>query len=125
MPSFLIVDDSHEKIAMIRHYLKQTGYAGDILTAMTTEEALDVIDEQEAIAAAFVDYYIPRKNGPAVIRRLKQKFPDCRVALVSSADNAANAAEAKAAGAEVAICTTHRSDEVERQILDTLSDWQS
>ena len=125
MLSFLIADDSRDKIVMLRHMLKRAQWKGDVLTAKTTDEAKELIDAHPDIAAAFIDYYIPSENGPAVIAFLKQRCPACRIALVSSADNADNAARAKAAGAEAAICTTHRSDFVEREILGLLEAWMA
>lgn len=122
MATFLIADDSQEKILMLRHYLKVAGFSGDLRIAMTCQEAYDLI-EQHTFNFAFVDYYIPSDNGPSIIRTLKTSHPQCRVALVSSAENAENSAEARLAGAEAVLCTSHRSDEVEREILELLQDW--
>lgn len=109
---------------MLRHLLKRSGWDGDVLEAKTTDEAKARIDAHPDIAAAFIDYYIPPDNGPAVIRSLKEKIPSARIALVSSADSERNAAEARTAGAEAVICTSYRSDEVESAILGLLADWQ-
>lgn len=125
MKTFLIADDSPDKILMLRHFLKLAKWEGEVLTASTCDQAYRIIDMHPAIAAAFIDYYIPADNGPAIIRRLKTANPACRVALVSSAENEANAAQARAAGAEAVVCSTHRSDLVEKQILDLLQEWQA
>lgn len=124
MGTFLIADDSPEKMRFLLQMLKRAKWEGDILTAVTSEEAFEKIDHAVEIAAAFIDYYIPSKNGPAIIRSLKAKFPEAHVALVSSAESAKNTAEAKTAGAEAVICTTWRSDEVERAILEMLEVWK-
>lgn len=121
---FLIADDSTDKILMLKHFLKKAKWHGDIVTAETCDEAYELIKKHPDIAHAFVDFYIPKDNGPAIIRALKTSHPTCRVALVSSADNAANATEARQAGADAVVCSTHRSDEVEKQILDLLQEWQ-
>ncbi len=123
MQTFLIADDSREKILMLRHFLKIAHWPGEIVTAMTCAEAYDVIAERSDITCAFVDYYIPADNGPAIIRCLKDAFPSCRVALVSSAENQQNSAEARAAGAEAVLCTSHRSDLVEAAVLEVLREW--
>lgn len=125
MPTFLIADDSRDKIVMLKHMLKVSRWSGDILVAETTEQAQDLIDAHPDIAAAFIDYYIPSENGPAIIGYLRSRCPESRIALVSSADNAANTARALSAGAEIAICTTHRSDVVEKTIVDLLETWKS
>ena len=125
MKALLIADDSHEKIKMIRHFLALMKWNGDVHVAHTTEEAFRFIDSSDDVSYACVDYYIPSQNGPAIIRRLKGKFPAYAIALVSSADNERNAKEAKEAGAEAVICTTHRSDEVERAFKDLVTDWMN
>jgi len=123
MKTFLIADDSPEKILMLRHYLVRAGFTGEVLIATTCEEAYRLIKNTDDISAAFIDYYIPTDNGPSIIRALKEKFPSSHIALVSSADSEKNAKEAKEAGAETALCTSYRSDIVERSILDLLCQW--
>ena len=125
MSTFFIADDSMEKILFLRHMLTQAGWAGTVVTAMTTEKAKKLIDAHPDIVAAFIDYYIPSENGPSVIRYLKNACPAARIALVSSADNSDNNARAKAAGAEATICTTHRSDIVMKEVLDLLEYWRT
>ncbi len=84
---------------------------------------MSLIDQHPDISAAFIDYYIPSENGPAIIRYLKVKNPQARIALVSSADSRKNSEEAKAAGAEAVICTSDQADEVESTILGLLKEW--
>ncbi len=124
MSAFLIADDSPEKTRFLVEMVGRSGWVGEILTVDTTEEALRIIAEKSDISVAFIDYYIPKKCGPAIIRALKAKFPECRIALVSSADSHSNADEARAAGVEAVICTTHQADVVEKQLLDFLGGWK-
>lgn len=123
MKTFLIADDSPEKMNFLLGMLKRAKWQGAVLTAVTSEEAIEKINQSEGIAAAFVDYYIPNSNGPSIIRHLKAKFPNVRVALVSSADSKSNTAQAIAAGAERSICTSRPLDEVERSTLEALDTW--
>lgn len=122
--TLLIADDSQGKIDLLRHVLHKANWDGEVVIARTTEEAMAMIDEHE-IAFGFIDYYIPSQNGPAIMRYLKQAHPDARFVLVSSADNAANQAEAREAGAETCICTTYEADEVEKAVLDVIEGWVS
>ncbi len=125
MTTFLIADDSREKILFLRHMLKCAKWTGNLLIAETIEEAKALIDVHPDISGAFIDYYIPSENGPAVIAYLRKKCPLSRIALVSSADNAENTARAKKAGAEAAVCTTHQSDFVEHEITGLLESWMA
>ncbi len=123
MTTCLIADDSPEKMNFLLEMLKRAKWQGTVLTATTSEEAIEKLSQSTDIAAAFIDYYIPSSNGPTIIRSLKEKYPYARVALVSSADNKSNTAQAIAAGAEMSICTSWPADEVERSILATLDAW--
>ncbi len=122
MKDFLIADDSPNKIQLMLLMLTHAEWEGDIRLAETTEHAMQMIDEHD-IGFAFVDYYIPSENGPAVIKYLKEKNPSARIALVSSADNADNFAEARQAGAEICICSTREIDQVEREFMEVVADW--
>lgn len=125
MKTFLIADDSPEKILMLRHYIARAGFTGEVFIATTCEEAYALIKNADSISAAFIDYYIPYDNGPSIIRALHEKFPHAHIALVSSADSKKNTQEAKEAGAETALCTSYRSDIVERSILELLAEWMA
>ncbi len=121
--SFLIADDSSGKIALLTSLLEKAHWNGTLYIAQTTKEAMDIIDLDPEINFAFVDYYIPKENGPAVIAYLKKKNPAARIALVSSGDNAKNNEEAKVAGAEAFICTSDEGDRVERVVMELLDEW--
>lgn len=123
MPTVLIADDSSSKMHFLMRMLRRREWIGDILTATTSEEACERIASADRIDAAFIDFYIPSTNGPAIIRALKAKFPHAHVVLVSSADNAQNTAQAIAAGAEKAVCTSRPADEVEHCILEIIDRW--
>lgn len=119
----MIADDSREKILLLREMLTRAGWNGTVLQAMTTEEAKKIIDDNPDIAAAFIDFYIPSENGPAIIAYLRARCPKSRIALVSSGDSPENSALAQTAGAEIAISTSHEATKVERMILDLLHSW--
>ena len=120
----LIADDQQHKIDLIRSMLVHLTCDTEPLIAMTTEDAMRLIDTHD-ITHAFVDYYIPTKNGPAIISYLKAKNPAAHIALVSSSDNPRRNAEAKNAGAEACICTSDEMDTVEQAFRDLLENWAS
>jgi DNA-binding NarL/FixJ family response regulator len=118
----LIADDRQDKIDLIRAILTHFKWRAEPLIAQTTEGAMRLIDEHD-ITHAFVDFYIPSENGPAIIAYLKTKNPDAHIALVSSSDKKENCDAAKAAGAEACICTSYHADEVEMAFNDILHEW--
>jgi CheY-like chemotaxis protein len=107
---------------MLRGILHIAGWKGEVLTAGSSEEAMATIDKASAIDGAFIDYYMPSENGPAVIRHLRQKFPECKIALVSSADNKENGKQARDAGADAVLCTTLVDSE--EHIKETVRRWR-
>lgn len=119
---FLIADDSPRKIELMRAMLNHFGWVSEPLIAMTSEQAMALIDAED-ISHAFIDYYIPTQNGPAIIAYLKAKNPHAHIALVSSSDKKENIDQACKAGAEVCICTSYTSDEVERAFDEILQSW--
>lgn len=123
MATFLIADDSPGKIHLVQHCLRLAKWPGKIIIAITTEDAMRLIDENPDITGASIDYYIPSQNGPAILRYLKQKIPTAHAALVSSAESTKNKKEAMAAGAEAFVCTTWQSDVVEKALVDLLEQW--
>lgn len=118
----LIADDSRAKIDLIRAMLVRSAWNTEPLIAMTSEEAIRLIDT-EHISHAFIDFYIPTQNGPAIISHLKAKHPEARIALVSSSDKPSNYEEARQSGAEACLCTSYTSDEVEKAFADVLGSW--
>jgi DNA-binding NarL/FixJ family response regulator len=120
--TFLIADDSEGKRVRLRGLLHASGWKGTVMIAHTTDEAMRFIDETSKIDFAFVDYYMPSHNGPAVIRHLRGKCPQAKIALVSSADDPSNAREAREAGADAVVCTTlPDSDE---RLSNLLMEWR-
>ncbi len=121
----LIADDSEGKILMIQAILQMQQWDGEVFVAMTSQEAMRVIDEHPDIGFGLIDFYIPSQNGPAIMRALKARNPAARIALTSSSANAERTAEAMAAGAEKAVCMGKEPDVVEREMGELLEIWKS
>ena len=121
-PLFLILDDSEAKIQVEKDAIRAANWPGDILIAMTTEEAEKILTQHE-ITAAFIDYYVPSTNGPAFILQLIRKYPACKVILVTSANNPKNIAEAIDAGAIGAVYTG--SIDAEEQLEQYVLNWKA
>jgi CheY-like chemotaxis protein len=124
MPTFFIADDSPIKTGFLQHCLAAFGWSGEVLTARSTEEAKRVIDSTAAIDAAFIDYYIPSENGPAIISHLRTAFPSCQIALVTSSENPDCSTDAKAAGADACVDCVSEGERTQRAIEDLLLVWK-
>ncbi len=73
MKTLLVADDSQAKIDLMVSMLGHFHWRGDVIVAMTTQQAEDLMWED--VGYAFIDYYIPSKNGPALMESLKNELP--------------------------------------------------
>ncbi len=123
-PLFLIADDSPEKIDYLLKAIHATEWDIEVVTALTTEDAYDIMRKRR-VDFAFIDYYIPNDNGPHMIARLKNRNPRARIALVSSSKKPSNIKEAMDAGAETTLCTSDPAHVVAAQLDRLLREWMS
>jgi CheY-like chemotaxis protein len=94
----LLVDDSSTMRSIVRKILGQCRFPFDIA------DADDGIDALKQIAAGkfdliFLDYNMPGLNGIEMLTELKQQHPRMEVVMMTSAQDEALAARARAAGA--------------------------
>lgn len=122
-PLFLIADDSDWKRTFLRSVVEESGFPATIIETQTSEEAIDAIGSAESIAAAFIDYNIPSENGPEIIRVLREKFPDAKIALVTTADGNFFRKEAMDAGADEFVTTSYGEDVSKERLRGLLGEW--
>jgi DNA-binding NarL/FixJ family response regulator len=122
-PLFLIADDSSAKRDFLRRFV-QKQLDVQILFASCTEQTKNIVNEHIEIAAAFIDYEMPSEQGPAVIAYLKERNPNCHIALVTSADSAEYKRDAEEAGADEFICTGWELNRVEETLNTVLAKWK-
>lgn len=120
---FLIVDDSIPKTYFLKSLIKKANFPAEMLIASTTTAGKKLIDENPDIAFAFIDYEMPEENGPSVIKYLKAKNPNARIALVTAYGSEKYHDDGTAAGAEEFVCTTWAEDDVARKIAEILDAW--
>lgn len=120
---FLIADDSQGKIDFLVSLIGKSGYRGDAIVAMTTDQAKELIDMNPAISYAFIDYEMPSETGIAIIEYLRKKNPHAKIALVTASNSDAYEEEAMNAGADAFVCTSFAADEVAEKISDLLLEW--
>ncbi len=123
-PLFLIADDSIPKTYFLKSLIKKADFPADMLFAQNTTDAKKLIDENPGISFGFIDYEMPQDNGPSVIKYLKEKNPDARIALVTAYGSEKYHDDGTAAGAEEFVCTTWAEDDVARKIAEILDSWR-
>ncbi|MDH5752244.1 MAG: sigma-54 dependent transcriptional regulator [Deltaproteobacteria bacterium] len=92
----LIVDDENEFRENLAEHLVRKGYS--ILQAPDSEQALEIIKEQEA-HVALVDINLPGMNGLQLMPKLKELEPEMEVIIITGAGAIETAVEAMRGGA--------------------------
>lgn len=94
----LIVDDHPLFRDGLAALLRQADSAAVILQAASTEDALDLIDEQ-VVDAVFTDLMMPGLCGEAAVREFARRHPDVPVIVLSSSESASDVRRVLNAGA--------------------------
>lgn len=79
-PTVLVIDDEDEIIELIEAFIPVDA---SVRSASNASEALETHDE--AVDLVFLDRRLPDKPGDEVLRRIRDRQPDCQVAMVSAA----------------------------------------
>jgi CheY-like chemotaxis protein len=97
--SLLVVDDSASMRALISAELSKHFPDATIVTANSGEDALALAEKGTVIDAATLDFHMPGLDGLELLRRLKNKFPAGRYAMLTSDLSESTAQEASRLGA--------------------------
>jgi CheY-like chemotaxis protein len=82
VPTILCIDDDCETLNVRRHFLQSCGYS--VVSALSGKDAFKVISSGKAIDLVLLDYMMPGMNGDDVAYKLKEKYPQLPVVLVSA-----------------------------------------
>ena len=98
----LIVDDEPAIREIASRILAAHGYRP--LTACEGKEALALFAQNhDKVKAVVSDLMMPRMDGPATIRALRQLKPDLKTIMITGLGEDARVAEAKAAGSDIVL----------------------
>lgn len=81
LPVVLVVEDDQEMASLLEEWLAES-YV--VRLAHEGEEAMEVIDGEVDIV--LLDRRLPRMSGDEVLRRIRERGLDCRVALITAVD---------------------------------------
>jgi DNA-binding NtrC family response regulator len=94
-PSILAVDDEKDMLETYRSVLKKKY---NVITASSGKEALKIV-EVEPLALVLLDIRMPRMDGIAVLKKIKELDKNLDVIMVSASKDIASAVEAMKLGA--------------------------
>jgi len=77
----LLVEDEDMVRAVAERALTRHGY--QVLTAEHGEEALEILDQGRKIDLLISDVVMPTMDGPTLVRRARERFPDLPILFMS------------------------------------------
>lgn len=77
----LVVDDDQRTREALVEILGRAGYE---VIASASGEGLESLLSGDFLAAAIIDYNLPRRNGLEIAQSLRHTMPTCRTVLISS-----------------------------------------
>jgi CheY-like chemotaxis protein len=86
MAKILIVDDEEHVRAALKQVLERAGY--DVLVAATGNEGLELM-QQEGADLVITDVIMPGIDGLTTARRIREKYRDTRIIVISGGGKAA------------------------------------
>lgn len=93
---FLVVDDDQEVCNFFTYLLKSKGY--EVETAQTGRETFAKLDSAR-FNAALVDLKLPDSDGITILKKIKEKQPECEVIIITGYSTVKSAIEAIQYGA--------------------------
>ena len=117
-PRILLVDD-HAVVRAGFRYLLESGGDYEVDEAGSSEEAYQVYGELEPDVVV-LDVSMPGMGGIEGLRRLRSRYPDARVLLLSMYDDPAFVSRAMKMGARGYISKNSAADSLARAIADVL-----
>lgn len=97
MPKALIIDDDHDICFLLNKFLTKHGF--HVLEALTAKKAFEIIDDQDDLDVVLCDYRLDNTDGKAVLMRIKEKFPELPVIIITGYNDLKTAVELMKAGA--------------------------
>jgi DNA-binding NtrC family response regulator len=79
-PQVMVVDDDLSMCSLLKTFLDNHGYSA--ITLSNAEEAVRRYDAERP-AAVILDLVMPGQDGMAVVRALREKRPEMKVALLT------------------------------------------
>lgn len=117
-PKVLIVDDETDIRFLLNNILKQKNL--QTVFASSLSEAENIIQNKDSFSYIFLDNYLPDGLGVNYIRKIKNKYPDTKVVMITAHDNLADREKASEEGADFFIGKPFSRDLI-LQTLDRLA----
>ncbi|UEM01638.1 response regulator [Skermanella rosea] len=111
--TILVVEDNDDVCHVAETHLRDLGY--NVMSARSGEEALDLLDDRDAVDLLFTDLVMPGgMNGLVLARRVRDRFPGVPVLLTTGYTDEAAVPGADRSGMDILNKPYRRGDLAER-----------
>ncbi len=119
-PLVLVIDDHPLYQKALAMLVKDTGVAGEVLSAFSAEEGLRLIREGAHPALILLDLGLPGINGAEAVREFRRSEPSAVIVIVSATEQRQEAAAAARAGANAMVSKGVDMDALREIVLQAL-----
>jgi len=97
MPKALIIDDDHDICFLLNKFLTKHGFA--VSEALTAKKAYELIDDHDDFDVVLCDYRLDTTDGKTVLLKIKEKYPELPVIIITGYNDLKTAVELMKLGA--------------------------
>jgi two-component system, NtrC family, response regulator HydG len=97
MPNALIIDDDHDICFLLNKFLTKHGFL--VHEALTSRKALEIIDEVIDLDIVLCDYKLDGTDGKAMLIKIKERYPQLPVIIITGYNDLKTAVEVMKMGA--------------------------
>lgn len=97
MPNALIIDDDHDICFLLNKFLTKHGFV--VHEALTSRKALDIIDQVNDLDVVLCDYKLDGTDGKAMLIKIKERYPQLPVIIITGYNDLKTAVEVMKMGA--------------------------
>lgn len=115
----LIVDDEPDICFLLSNILKQRNIFADCVGSITQAEKLLQKRIGQPFLLVFLDNHLPDGHGVMLISKIRTRFPDTRITMITAHDNSTDRELANQGGVDYFISKPFSKDQI-FQILDAI-----
>lgn len=97
MPNALIIDDDHDICFLLNKFLTKHGFV--VHEALTSRKALDIIEQVTDLDVVLCDYKLDGTDGKAMLIKIKERYPQLPVIIITGYNDLKTAVEVMKMGA--------------------------
>ena len=117
MKRLLVVDDESEICDFLKSFFEERDF--DVSTATSGEKAMTAVESGHP-QVVLLDIHMPGTDGLHVLRRIKEKFPEVKVIMVTAIETRDKIEEAMRLGADNYITKPLSLEYLEKDVQDKI-----